>query len=263
MTGRVLMYGTFGTLTTVGGAIAYANYDIRFKRAVNEYIPGFAYFSTDVWNQGTELARTGWNVIKPIITPEKGNTGIQPTTPTNRQEATPTKKQPPSGQQTNQSDITETKELSPKEPSATVEQDKVPEKTDDQAVANEGKSEEYVIIESSNVDSENKQGSSDIDHKGSETHQEPLAETTTAPVPAEPVPESATDSDLETKKTLENELRSAFHDFILASDEVVTSLQKVGVALNSHFSKIKESTTSPPDNETDIDAVSGSKRGWG
>ena len=283
---RLLTYGTLGTMATVGGTLGYASHDQDFKQAVDQYVPGFAA-SADVFHRGMKLAEYGWTTIKPIITPDRGNTGLQPPSPSSLQqletksggEETSTKNNDAnSSKSVNNSTAPEqlpTDER--KEPGKGVESEK-----EEVVRSSEVKKEDVPIVSTPPKQTE-EVNVSNPEPVTTVSTPEPVATPVTTPEPvstpgpvttpepvstSEPVstlepepsqetptvsdPGSEGDSALEAKKlSIQNALQSIYQEYIFTSDKVIDSLQKVAQSMKSHFNKIKEST----DNETDISGI--------
>ena len=280
LAGRLSFLG--GTMATMGvGTIAYASHNPNFKQAVDEYIPGFKPFvntSADVFCHGMEVVKSGWNMLKPIIIPDKGNTGIQSPkkkAEVNNNNNSSTKEQPSLPRQTvgekNTKDMvamvtvdekesnvveekTEEKLVEQKGQEGEVKQGDITVSTEERLATKESPSieEPKVIIQEPEAVKAPEPSKEPVIIQKPELSQEP---------PVEPVSDLSQDySSLEARRTsVENELRSLYNNFMKESDNVITAIENVAESMKAHFSKIKNSTESPPDNEMEIETVAGKK----
>ena len=293
---RLLIYGAVGTTVTGGGIIAYANYDPDFKQTVDTYIPGFASFSdldAILWNQGLELAKQGWNTIKAVILPDKGNTGIQ--IPKYEEQSKNESAVTIADNSSNEQLVIEQERVENVTEKVKEEVEEMVDKTEKEAVkltdqavetgdqAGEAVSpdqmekplsEELLNKVEGSVETEDKQPQSPEQLQapsevGPGTHtevqsekvvkeQEVEQEFITDTTALEPV--SVPDPTVEAKNvSVENELRSSYQDYIMQSDKVITALQSLVQAMEIHQTKIQQSVTATPlENETDIETIAGS-----
>ena len=292
---RLLIYGAVGTTVTGGGIIAYANYDPDFKQTVDTYIPGFASFSdldAKLWNQGLELAKQGWNTIKAVVLPDKGNTGIQ--IPKYEEQSKSESAVAVADTSSNEQSVIEQERVEKVTEKIEEEVEEMVDKTEKEAVkltdqavetgdqAGEAvspdqmekpPSEELLNKAEGSVETEDKQPQSpeqlqapsevgpgthtevqsEKDVKEQEVEQEFITDTALEPV-------SVPDPTVEAKNaSVENELRSSYQDYIMQSDKVITALQSLVQAMEIHQTKIQQSVTATPlENETDIETTAGS-----
>ena len=260
--GRILMYWLAGGTATVGGVLTYANNDPNFKQAVDQYVPGFGPFvdtSSEVYRRGALFVKMGWDLVKPIVTPDRGNTGIQPrpdspATPASEGSKDTTTSTDPAIKGKEQAVADSKKEIMNEKESSVV--DKEVDPTNVPATVEVTKVEVEVVVTKAPSQSTPSQSVSDPVSKPhtqapSDPSQEPSSKPTPDPVLVE-------DRELEAKKmSVENELRSLYQDFILKSDTVLTSIDDLVQSMGTHHRKIREVTDNPPDNETDIQSISG------
>ena len=258
------MYGLAGGTATVGGVVTYANKDPNFKHAVDQYVPGFGSFvdtSGEVYHRGALFVKMGWDLVKPIVTPERGNTGIQP----------PDYTPPPTPASEGSKDITtstdptiegkeqvvaDSKEEIVKENESSVDKEVMVDSTTVEVAKDEV---EVIVIKAPDPLQRSTTPSEPVSDPVSKPHPQAPSDPSQEPSPKlTPDPVLSEDHELEAKKiSVENELRSLYQDFILKSDNVLASIDGLVQSMGTHYRKIREVTDNPPDNETDIQTVSG------
>ena len=265
--GRILMYGLAGGTATVGGVVTYANKDPNFKQAIDQYVPGFRSFvdtSGEVYHRGAVFVKMGWDLVKPIVTPERGNTGIQPpeytppSTPASEGSKDITTSTDPAIVGKEQV-VADSKEEIVKENENSVDKEVMVDPTYVPATVEVTKDEVEVIVIKAPDPSQESAPLQPVSDPVSKPHPQAPSDPSQEPSPKlTPDPVLSEDHELEAKKiSVENELRSLYQDFILKSDNVLASIDGLVQSMGTHYRKIREVTDNPPDNETDIQTVSG------